>query len=151
MCKGPKRVNVPPTTLYFNVGEGYNLVYYTAIRKISSVQASIHMKIFAFMGEDTLLTKTLNVASLVFPKSNHFKNLLFLYQCNDENNICRFLPPFWPRDHLNGWVNKEGPISRSAKRFHCYLLSFSVWSQYESTVSKMQGNEENKNDKWQEK
>lgn len=72
MCKGPKRVNVPPTALYFNVGEGYNLVYYTTIRKSSSVQASTHMKIFAFMGEDTLLTKTLNVASLVLPKSNHF-------------------------------------------------------------------------------
>ena len=49
-----------------------------------------------------------------------------------------------------GWTRRD-PISHSAKCFHCYLLSFSVWSQYESTISKMQGNEENKKDKWQEK
>ena len=46
---------------------------------------------------------------------------------------------------------RRGYISRPAKRFHRYLLSFSIWSQYESTISEMQGNEENKKDKGQGK
>ena len=74
MCKGPKRVNVPPTALYFNVGEVYNLVHCHVKDLIGT---SLHMKMFVFMGEDTILTKTLNVARLILPKSNHFKNLLF--------------------------------------------------------------------------
>lgn len=33
MYKWPKRVNVPPKVLYFNVWEVYNLVYYIAFQK----------------------------------------------------------------------------------------------------------------------
>lgn len=75
MYKWPKRVNVPPKVLYFNVWKVYNLIYYTAFQKYLIITSSIHMKIFAFMDEDALLTKILNVVCLGLPKSNHLKNL----------------------------------------------------------------------------
>lgn len=144
MCKWPKRVNVPPTVLYFNVGEVYNLVYYTALWKDLIIQASIHMKIFAFMDEDILLIKMLNVASLVLPISNHFKKTCsshisaiiktyvgFYHHSGQRaiSMVCRFPPPFWPKGHFNGWLDKEGShfsFSQAAFAAICCLFLYSV-------------------------
>lgn len=135
MCKWPKRVNVPPTVLYFNVGEVYNLVYYTALWKDLIIQASIHMKIFAFMDEDILLIEMLNVASLVLPISNHLKKTC-------SSHISAIIKTYVGFHHHSGqraistvdWT-RRGPISLSVKppslpfaAFFC-TVSMSIYHQ----------------------